>query len=78
MAISRGMNKEDKVHIWASQVVLVVKNLPVIEGDVKDVSSICGSGRSPGGGHDNSLPYSSLEIPWTEEPGRLQFIVSQS
>ena len=63
MAISRGMNKEDKVHIWASQVVLVVKNLPVIEGDVKDLSSIRGSRRSPGGGHDNSLQYSSLENP---------------
>ena len=24
------------------------------------------------GGHGNSLQYSCLEIPWTEEPGRLQ------
>ena len=25
-----------------------------------------------GGGHGNPLQYSYLEIPWTEEPGRLQ------
>ena len=63
MAIGRGMNKEDKVHIWASQVVLAVKNPPVNAGDVKDVSSIPGSGRSPGEGHGNPLQYSSLENP---------------
>ena len=28
-----------------------------------------GSGRSPGGGNGNPLPYSCLEDPWTEEPG---------
>ena len=32
---------------WASQVVLVVKNLPVNAGDTRDTSSISGSGRSP-------------------------------
>jgi len=31
-----------------------------------------GSGRSPGEGNGNPLQYSCLEIPWTEEPGRLQ------
>ena len=35
------------------------------------VSSVPGSGRSPGGGHGNPLQYSCLESPWTEEPGRL-------
>jgi len=40
-------------------VALVVKNLPA--GDVRDVSSIPGSGRSPGGGHGNTLQYSCLE-----------------
>ena len=29
-----------------------------------------GLGRSPGVGNSNSLQYSSLEIPWTEKPGR--------
>ena len=47
----------------ASQVALVVKNLPVNVGDIRDVGSIPGSGRSPGGGHGNSLQYSCLENP---------------
>ena len=44
--------------ISASQVVLVVKNQPANEGDVKDAGSIPGWGRSPGGGHGNPLQYS--------------------
>ena len=40
---------------------LVVKNPPANTGDVRDMSSIPGSGRSPGGGHDNPLQYSCLE-----------------
>ena len=53
------------IHVYmASEVVLVVKNLPVTAEDVKrDVSSIPGSGRSPGGGHGNPLQYSCLENP---------------
>ena len=47
----------------ASQVALVVKNLPANVGDVRDASSIPGSGRSPGGGHGNPLWYSCLEKP---------------
>ena len=39
----------------ASQVVLVVKNLPAYAGDVRGVGLIPGSGRSPGGGHGNPL-----------------------
>ena len=46
--------------MWASQVALVVKRLPAEEGDV---DSIPGSGRSPGGGHGNSLQHSCLENP---------------
>ena len=34
---------------WASQVVLVVKNLPANAGDIRDPGSIPGSGGSPGG-----------------------------
>ena len=49
--------------MWGFQVVLVVKNLPVNAGDVRDVGSIAGSGRSPGGGHSNPLQYSCLENP---------------
>ena len=60
------------IHVhMASQVVLVVKNLPVTAEDVrKDVGSIPRSGRSPGGGHGNPLQY-FLSVPWTEEPGGL-------
>ena len=32
---------------------LVVKNAPASAGDVRDMGSIPGSGRSPGGGHGN-------------------------
>ena len=61
----------------ASQVALVVKNLPDNAGDIKDAGSILGLGRSPGEGHGNPLQYSCLEISWTEEPGGLQSIGSQ-
>ena len=47
----------------ASQVVLVVKNLPANAGDVRDVGLIPGLGRSPEGGHCNPLQYSCLENP---------------
>ena len=47
----------------ASQVALVVKNLPANAGQVRDVGSIPGSGRSPGGEHGNRLQYSCLENP---------------
>ena len=48
---------------WASQVALVVKNLPANPGDLGDVGSIPGSGRSPGEGNGNPLQYSCLENP---------------
>ena len=48
---------------WASQVALVVKNPPANEGDVRDVGSVPGLQRSPGGGHGNPLQYSYLEDP---------------
>ena len=44
----------------ASQVALVVKNPPANTGDKRDMGSIPGLGRSPGGEHGNSLQYSSL------------------
>ena len=44
----------------ASQVALVVKNLPANAGYA---SSIPGLGRSPGGGHANPLQYSYLKNP---------------
>ena len=47
----------------ASQVVLVVKNLPANAGDLKDIGSIPGLRRSPGGEHGNPLQYSCLKNP---------------
>ena len=39
----------------------VVKNLPASVGNKRDVGSIPGSGRSPGGRHGNPLQYSCLK-----------------
>ena len=63
--------------VTASQVVLVVKNLPANAGDVRDLSSIPGLGRSPGGGHGHPLQYSCLENPMDRGAWLLQFIGSQ-
>ena len=60
-----------------SLLVALVKNLPANAGDVREVRSIPGLGRSLGGGNDNPLQYSCLENPWTEEPGGLQSMGSK-
>ena len=39
----------------------MVKNLPAYSGDTKEMGSIPGSGRSPGGGNGN--PLQCLKIP---------------
>ena len=51
------------VALRASQVALVVKNLPANAGDIRDEGSIPGSGRAPGEGNGNSLRYSCLGNP---------------
>ena len=48
---------------WASQSVLVVKNPAADAGEIRDLGSILGSGRSPGGGNGNPLLCSCLENP---------------
>ena len=61
-----------------SQVVLVVKNLPANAGDIEMwVSSLGGKDLLEEGmaTHSSILAW---RIPWTEEPGRLQYIGSQS
>ena len=40
-----------------------VKNLPATAGSAKDLGSIPGSGRSPGGVNGNPLQYSCLKNP---------------
>ena len=39
----------------------MVKKPPANAGGIRDVGSIPGSGRFPGGGHGNTLQYSCLE-----------------
>ena len=43
--------------------MLVVKDLPVNAGDIRDVGLIPESERSSGGGHGSPLQYSCLENP---------------
>ena len=43
--------------------MLEVKNLSANAGDLRDVSLIPGSGKSPGGGNSNPLQYFCLENP---------------
>ena len=55
----------------------VVKNLAASGGDTRDAGLIPGSGRSL---EKEMATHSSIlawEIPWTEEPDRLQFMRSQ-
>ena len=40
---------------------LAVKNLPASAGDIRDVGSIPGLERSPGGGYGYPLQYSCME-----------------
>ena len=51
----------------------LVKNSPANAGDV---SLISGSRRSPGGGNVIHSSILAWEIPWTKEPGGLQFMGS--
>ena len=56
--------------LW--HVALVVKNLPANAGDIRDMSSTPGLGRSPGEGNGNPLLYSCLENPMEGGAWRLQ------
>jgi len=46
---------------------LDIKNLPAKAGDIRDLGSIPGLGRSPGGGNGNTLQNSCLENPMDRE-----------
>ena len=61
--------------LWCSAHGSVVKNLPVNAGEA---GLIPGSGRSPGGGMATHFSILAREIPWTEEPSRLQSLGSQT
>ena len=63
-------------YIWASQVVLVVRNSAANARDMREVDLVPGSGRPLEEGmatHSNILLW---RIPWTEEPGGLQSMES--
>ena len=73
-------------HRWSESVLILggfpggtsgKERTPVSAGDIRDASSILGSGGSPGGGHGNHSSILAWRIPWTEEPGRLQSMGSQ-
>ena len=59
-------------HIWASQVTLVIKNLPANSRDTRDMGLSSGSGRCFGRGNGNPSSISAWKIPWAEKPGELQ------
>ena len=52
--LTQGLNSH-LLYLLHCQVAVVVKNLPAKARDLRDVSSVPGSGRSPGGGHGNPL-----------------------
>ena len=60
--VSDGQLSQNK-HIHSHLVALVEKNPPANAGDVRDVGSILGLGRCPGGGSGNPLQYFCLENP---------------
>ena len=63
----------------ASQVALVVKNPLASEGDMKDLVSIPGLGRSLcGGGQETHTSIPAWGIPWIDESSRLRSIGLQS
>ena len=49
--------------LWGFPGGTVVKNMPANAGDTRDMGSMPGSGRSPGGGNGTPLQYSCLGNP---------------
>ena len=48
--------------------MLLLKNLHANAGDIRDMDSIPGWGRSPGGAHAAHSSTLAWKITWTEEP----------
>ena len=59
--LSNWTELKNKPQLGASQVVLLVRNLPANSGDIRDEGLIPGSGRSSGGGHSYPFQYYYLE-----------------
>ena len=62
---------------WAFPGGSVGKEFACNAGDIRDTSLIPESGRSSRGRNGNPLQFLAWESPWTEEPSRLQSMVSQ-
>ena len=67
----------DLISIWASQVVLVVKNPLANARDTEDAGSIPGLGRFPRGGNGNPLQYPCLNNSMNKGVRGLQPLGSQ-
>ena len=63
MVLQRVRHDWQSTHAQASQVALVIKNLPANAGEASHVNLIPRSGRFPGEGKSNPLQYSSLGNP---------------
>ena len=63
--------------MWASPLAQTEKNPPANAGDLREVGSIPGLGRSHGEGNGNPLHYSCLANSMDRGAGRLQSMGSQ-
>ena len=57
--------------------VLIIKKLSANAGGTRDIGSISGPGRLPGGGMATHSSILAWRISWTKEPGRLQSMGSK-
>ena len=65
------------LYVWASQVVLVVKNPPANAGDIRNWVPSLGLEDPLEKGMATHSGILAWRIPWTEEPDGLQSIGSQ-
>ena len=61
MATKVSVCSQFQLHIYTIFLVALVVNNPPANAGVRDAGSIPGSGRFPGGGHNNPLQYPCLE-----------------
>ena len=70
--------KSAYMSMWASQLVLGVKNTSANAGDGRDMDSVPAEEDPLGKGRATRSSILAWRIPWTEEPGRVKFLGSQS
>ena len=74
----QGKKKNQVFHLSGFPGGTVVKNPLANAGDARDLGSIPRYGRSPEVGNANHSSILAWKLSWTEEPGGLQSIGSQS